>query len=111
MNDDWVQDTTDVLHCSMPPQVRQHIENLRDEIAQLRAQVQQVEVPHSSAAVLGYVRLERWEGGWDFASFESLSDSLDDMELELAGELDDGDPDRQIVAAVVHVGPDGRIGS
>ncbi len=107
--DAWVDDTTDVLHCSMPPQVRQHIEELRAEVVRLTAHAQQIEVPHSSAAVLGYVLVVDdptgpvWLDSNDGEAFPTTDGALDlAAELNLRG----GTPS---VAAVVRVGAGGRI--
>lgn len=89
--DAWVDDTTDVLHCSMPPQIRAHIEELRAEVVRLTAHAQQVEVPHSSAAVLAATSAPCDGFAWVGQSFK-FCDNCGDPYWEHAFELRLGGP-------------------
>lgn len=76
-----------------------------DALAAERAHAQQVEVLHSSAAVLGYVAvLPRSDGTW-FASNIGMQPTLEAITDRFAASAD-------VIqaAAVVRVGADGRIG-
>jgi hypothetical protein len=90
---EWHEDTTDVLHCSMPPQVREHIETLRRkyevadgsliearaELAEARAEIERLraaEVPLSAGVgfAVVYDDDEPFMGGIDGVSVIATAD-------------------------------------
>lgn len=88
----------------------QRIHKLIAEVDRLRAHAQQVEVPHSSAAVLGYSVAQ--ESGYDSSvGWEVIDDHQEIVQLGTFEQSSDVGLHGCVRVAVVRVGADGRIGS